>query len=216
MTNNNVWFITGAGRGMGVDITQAALAGGHRVVATARDAAKAAAAVGEHENLLTVSLDITDTDSIDAAVKVATERFGRLDVLVNNAGNFQPGFFEEVSPEQFRAQMETNFFGPLNVTRAVLPIMRASGPATSSPSLRQRASSPVPSVVHTAHRNSLWKAGPNRFAKRSSSSASGSPRSNQDSSAPNSLVEGSPPAGPSCRSMTTPQQPRKPSKNGSR
>ncbi len=124
MTEKNVWFITGAGRGMGVDIAQAALAGGNRVVATARDAAKAAAAVGEHENLLTVSLDITDTESVDAAVTAATNHFGGIDVLVNNAGNFQAGFFEEVSPEQFRAQMETNFFGALNVTRAVLPIMR--------------------------------------------------------------------------------------------
>lgn len=125
MTENNVWFITGAGRGMGVDIARAALAAGCEVVATARDAAKAAAAVGEDENLLTVPLDITDTASVDAAVRAAMDRFGRIDVLVNNAGNFQPGFFEEVSPEQFRAQIETNFFGPLNVTRAVLPMMRA-------------------------------------------------------------------------------------------
>jgi len=124
MTDTKVWFITGAGRGMGVDIAQAALAAGHRVVATARDAAKAAAAVGEHESLLTATLDITDTDSVDAAVRAATDRFGRIDVLVNNAGNFQSGFFEEISPAQFRAQMETNFFGPLNVTRAVLPVMR--------------------------------------------------------------------------------------------
>lgn len=124
MTDTKVWFVTGAGRGMGVDIAQAALAAGYRVVATARDAAKAAAAVGEHENLLTVPLDVTDTDSVGAAVQAATDRFGRVDVLVNNAGNFQPGFFEEVSPAQFRAQIETNFFGPLNVTRAVLPVMR--------------------------------------------------------------------------------------------
>jgi NAD(P)-dependent dehydrogenase (short-subunit alcohol dehydrogenase family) len=124
MTDTKVWLITGAGRGMGVDIARAALAAGHRVVATARDAATVAAAVGEHDDLLAVSLDITDTDSIDAAVNAAIERFGRIDVLVNNAGNFQAGYFEEISPEQFRAQMETNFFGPLNVTRAVLPVMR--------------------------------------------------------------------------------------------
>ena len=124
MTDTKVWLITGAGRGMGVDIAQAALAAGHRVVATARDAANVVAAVGEHADLLAVSLDITDTDSIDAAVNAAIERFGRIDVLVNNAGNFQAGYFEEISPEQFRAQMETNFFGPLNVTRAVLPVMR--------------------------------------------------------------------------------------------
>jgi NAD(P)-dependent dehydrogenase (short-subunit alcohol dehydrogenase family) len=124
MTDTKVWLITGAGRGMGVDIAQAALAAGYRVVATARDAANVVAAVGEHADLFAASLDITDPGSIDAAVNAAIDRFGRIDVLVNNAGNFQAGYFEEISPEQFRAQMETNFFGPLNVTRAVLPVMR--------------------------------------------------------------------------------------------
>jgi NAD(P)-dependent dehydrogenase (short-subunit alcohol dehydrogenase family) len=124
MTDTKVWLITGASRGMGVDIAQAALAAGNRVVATARDAANVVTAVGEHNDLLAASLDITDTASIEAAVNAAINRFGRIDVLVNNAGNFQAGYFEEISPEQFRAQMETNFFGPLNVTRAVLPVMR--------------------------------------------------------------------------------------------
>lgn len=124
MTDAKVWLITGAGRGMGVDIARAALAAGYRVVGTARDAAKVVAAVGEHADLLGVSLDITDAASIDAAIREALDRFGRIDVLVNNAGNFQAGYFEEISPERFRAQMETNFFGPLNVTRAVLPVMR--------------------------------------------------------------------------------------------
>ena len=125
MTNNTVWFITGAARGMGVDLAQAALDAGYSVVATARDAAKVIAALGEHDNLLAVSLDITDPDAAQAATDAAVERFGRLDVLVNNAGNFYAGYFEEISDAQFRAQMETNFFGPLNVTRAVLPVMRA-------------------------------------------------------------------------------------------
>ncbi|PWF79600.1 short-chain dehydrogenase/reductase [Kocuria rosea] len=120
-----VWFITGAGRGMGVDIAKAALAAGHAVVATARDAAKVTAAIGEQANLLAVSLDVTDPGASKAAVEAAVERFGRIDVLVNNAGNFYAGYFEEISPEQFRAQMETNFFGPLNVTREILPVMRA-------------------------------------------------------------------------------------------
>ncbi len=124
MSEALVWLITGAGRGMGVDIARAALDAGYQVVATARDAALAAAAVGDHENLFTVDLDITDPASVSAAVEAAVERFGGIDVLVNNAGIFQAGSFEEVSPEQFRAQMETNFFGPLNLTRAVLPIMR--------------------------------------------------------------------------------------------
>jgi NAD(P)-dependent dehydrogenase (short-subunit alcohol dehydrogenase family) len=124
MSENNVWFITGAARGMGIDIAKAALQAGHSVVATARDAANVTAALGDHKNLLAVSLDITNPDAAQAAVEAAVERFGSIDVLVNNAGNFYAGYFEEISDQQFRAQMETNFFGPLNVTRAVLPVMR--------------------------------------------------------------------------------------------
>jgi NAD(P)-dependent dehydrogenase (short-subunit alcohol dehydrogenase family) len=123
-TTSAVWFVTGAARGMGVELVKAALGAGHRVVGTARDATKVTAALGEHENLLAVSLDITDPAAARAAVETAVERFGRIDVLVNNAGNFYAGYFEEISDTQFRAQMETNFFGPLNVTRAVLPVMR--------------------------------------------------------------------------------------------
>ena len=128
MTDNNsrqqVWLVTGAGRGMGVDIAQAALAAGHLVVATGRNPERVAQAVGESANLLTVGLDITDPADALAAVRAAVARFGRVDVLVNNAGNFVAGFFEEISPDDFRAQIETNLFGPLNVTRAVLPVMR--------------------------------------------------------------------------------------------
>src|SRR3954465_2341224 len=122
--SNNVWFITGAGRGLGIDIAQAALAAGHLVVATGRDAARVEEAIGVHDNLLAVALDITDPAAAESAAQKAVERFGSIDVLVNNAGNFFAGFFENISPDQFRAQMETNFFGPLNVTRAVLPVMR--------------------------------------------------------------------------------------------
>ena len=125
MNEKKVWFVTGAGRGMGVDIARAALAAGHAVVATGRDPERVSSAVGSHEDLLTVALDITDPASAQAAVDAAVERFGRIDVLVNNAGNFYAGFFEEITPADFRAQIETNLFGPLNVTRAVLPVMRA-------------------------------------------------------------------------------------------
>jgi NAD(P)-dependent dehydrogenase (short-subunit alcohol dehydrogenase family) len=121
---NKVWFITGAGRGMGTDIARAALDAGHSVVATGRDPERVAKAVGQHDRLLTVALDITDESAAKTAVEAAMQRFGRIDVLVNNAGTYQAGFFEEVSPTQFRAQIDTNFFGPLNVTRAVLPKMR--------------------------------------------------------------------------------------------
>jgi NAD(P)-dependent dehydrogenase (short-subunit alcohol dehydrogenase family) len=125
MSEKKVWFVTGAGRGMGVDIARAALAAGHAVVATGRRPERVGSAVGAHDDLLTLALDVTDPASARAAVEAAVERFGRIDVLVNNAGNFYAGFFEEISPEDFRAQVETNLFGPLNVTRAVLPVMRA-------------------------------------------------------------------------------------------
>ena len=121
---SKVWFITGAGRGLGIDIAQKALAAGHSVVATGRNADRVLQAVGAHDNLLTVALDITDPEAAITAAKAAVDRFGRIDVLVNNAGNFYAGYFEEISAKQFRAQMETNFFGPLNVTRAILPVMR--------------------------------------------------------------------------------------------
>jgi NAD(P)-dependent dehydrogenase (short-subunit alcohol dehydrogenase family) len=120
-----VWFITGAGRGMGVDIAKAALAAGNAVVATGRNPERVREALGEAPDLLVVRLDITDSAEAQAAVRTAVDRFGRVDVLVNNAGNFIAGFFEEISPEQFRWQIETNMFGPMNVTRAVLPVMRA-------------------------------------------------------------------------------------------
>ena len=125
MSDKKVWFVTGAGRGMGVDIAKAALAAGHAVVATGRNAQKVGSVLGSHDNLLVVALDVTDPASAATAVKAGVDRFGRIDVLVNNAGNFNAGFFEELTPEEFRAQIETTFFGPVNVTRATLPIMRA-------------------------------------------------------------------------------------------
>jgi len=125
MSDKKVWFVTGAGRGLGVDITKAALAAGHAAVATGRNAEKVRTAIGEHDDLLAVRLDVTDPADAEAAVAATVDRFGRIDVLVNNAGNFNAGFFEELSPEEFRAQIETTLFGPVNVTRAALPVMRA-------------------------------------------------------------------------------------------
>jgi NAD(P)-dependent dehydrogenase (short-subunit alcohol dehydrogenase family) len=124
MPEKQVWVITGAGRGMGVDLARAALAAGHAVVATGRTPERVAQTVGAGEDLLVVKLDVTDLADTDAAVRAAVERFGRIDVLVHNAGIFIAGFFEEISPEQFRRQLETNLFGPMNLTRAVLPVMR--------------------------------------------------------------------------------------------
>jgi NAD(P)-dependent dehydrogenase (short-subunit alcohol dehydrogenase family) len=124
MSDEKVWFITGAGRGMGVDIAHAALAAGHVVVATGRNTEAVADAFGEADDLLVAELDITSLASAEAAVRAALVRFGRIDVLVNNAGNFYAGFFEELTPEQIERQIATNLLGPMNVTRAVLPVMR--------------------------------------------------------------------------------------------
>jgi NAD(P)-dependent dehydrogenase (short-subunit alcohol dehydrogenase family) len=124
MTDKEIWFITGAGRGLGAHIAKAALTAGHAVVATGRDAAKVAVAIGDHDDLLAIKLDVTRPEDAQAAVETAVGKFGRIDVLVNNAGNFYAGFFEELSPEQVRSQIETLLFGPMNVARAVLPVMR--------------------------------------------------------------------------------------------
>jgi NAD(P)-dependent dehydrogenase (short-subunit alcohol dehydrogenase family) len=121
---SNVWFITGAGRGMGVDIAKAALAAGYRVVATGRNTDKVAEALGKSANLLIGKLDITNPADAESAVKAAVDKFGRIDVLVNNAANFYAGFFEELTPEQMERQLATSLIGPMNVTRAVLPVMR--------------------------------------------------------------------------------------------
>src|SRR5881394_103159 len=121
---SKVWFITGAGRGMGVEIAKAALAAGYKVVATGRDTGKVSLALGKSPDLLVLKLDVTSSADAEAAVKTAVERFGRIDVLVNNAASFYAGYFEELTPEQMDRQLAASLVGPMNVTRAVLPVMR--------------------------------------------------------------------------------------------
>jgi NAD(P)-dependent dehydrogenase (short-subunit alcohol dehydrogenase family) len=127
MTDTQVWFITGAGRGMGVDFAKAALAAGHQVVATGRTPDTVRGAIGEAsapDDLLVVRLDVTVRAEAEAAVQAAIERFGRIDVLISNAANFYGGYFEELTPTQIDDQLATGLVGPMNVTRAVLPVMR--------------------------------------------------------------------------------------------
>jgi NAD(P)-dependent dehydrogenase (short-subunit alcohol dehydrogenase family) len=124
MSERKVWFITGAASGMGTAFAQAALADGNAVVATGRNPDAVTKAVGAADDLLVVTLDVTSPGDAAAAASAAAERFGRIDVLVNNAGNSFKGFFEEMTAEQVERQLATNLLGPMNVTRAVLPLMR--------------------------------------------------------------------------------------------
>jgi NAD(P)-dependent dehydrogenase (short-subunit alcohol dehydrogenase family) len=123
----SIWFVTGASRGLGAEIVTAALAAGHSVVATGRSSEAVATrfADGDAERFLAVALDVTDPSAIAAAVDAAIARFGRIDVLVNNAGQGMVGAIEEVSDAETRSLLETNLFGVLAVTRAVLPVLRA-------------------------------------------------------------------------------------------
>src|SRR3982750_2489456 len=105
MSDKKVFLITGASRGLGVDLARAALDAGHAVVATGRSIDTVSAAVGTHDDLLVVALDVTDPASAQSAVSAGVERFGRIDVLVNNAGNFLAGTFEEIPDPDFRAQL---------------------------------------------------------------------------------------------------------------
>jgi len=122
--SKKVWLITGAGRGMGVDFVRAALAAGHSVVASGRDRDRVSRVLGTSSDVLAVTLDVTSAADAEAAVRAAVDRFGRIDVLVNNAASFYAGYFEELTPAQIDRQLAASLIGPMNVTRAVLPVMR--------------------------------------------------------------------------------------------
>jgi len=126
-TQKKVWFITGASRGFGLEIARDALQRGDQVVATARRPETVTAALGPHDNLQVVPLDVTDEAQAAEAASQAVARFGRVDVLLNNAGYGLLGAVEDASAQEVERQFQTNVFGLLNVTRAVLPHMRRAG-----------------------------------------------------------------------------------------
>lgn len=123
-SDQKVWFITGSNKGIGAAIAKEALAQGYNVVAAARKTEEAEQNLGSHPNLLIVKLDISNDQHVESAVKSTMDKFGRIDVLVNNAGYGLLGYFEEMSEESIRRQIETNIFGTMKITRAILPIMR--------------------------------------------------------------------------------------------
>jgi NAD(P)-dependent dehydrogenase (short-subunit alcohol dehydrogenase family) len=127
-TSSKVWFITGASRGLGRDLAKAVLAAGHRLAATARRPADVADIVASApDRAIALALDVTNPAEVRAALIAAREKLGGLDIVVNNAGYANVGSVEDLAADDFRAQVETNFFGVVNVTRAAIPLLRAQG-----------------------------------------------------------------------------------------
>jgi NAD(P)-dependent dehydrogenase (short-subunit alcohol dehydrogenase family) len=123
-----VFLVTGSSRGLGRQLTEAALAAGHQVVATARRPESLADLAGRYgRQILPVALDVTDPAAAQAAVAAGVEAFGRLDVLVNNAGYANMAAVEDITPEDFREQIDANLLGVVNVTQAALPVLRRQG-----------------------------------------------------------------------------------------
>ncbi|KAL0942934.1 short-chain dehydrogenase reductase sdr [Colletotrichum truncatum] len=124
-----VWFVTGSSRGLGLELVKTILANGDSVIATARDPQQLNHLVEKYgsNRILPVALDVTNSENACEVVKLAQDTFGRIDVVVNNAGYAETAPIEDMTLESFRAQMETNFFGVVNVTKAVLPILRQQG-----------------------------------------------------------------------------------------
>jgi NAD(P)-dependent dehydrogenase (short-subunit alcohol dehydrogenase family) len=150
---SRVWLVTGSASGLGRNIAEAVLACGDRLVATARDPRRLEDLVKKYgDQVLTAPLDVADEDAAKAAVQGAVGAFGRLDVLVNNAGYGDVAPFEQLSSERFKAVIDTNFFGVVNVTRAALPIMRKqrSGCILQVSSVGGRLGLPGSTAYHAA------------------------------------------------------------------
>jgi NAD(P)-dependent dehydrogenase (short-subunit alcohol dehydrogenase family) len=150
---SKVWLVTGAARGLGRSISEAVLAGGHRLIAGVRDPSRLSDLAARYpDQLRAVGLDVTDATAAQRAVDTALQDFGRLDVLVNNAGYGHTAPFEQMAPDDFREQVQTNLFGVVNLTRAALPVMRAqrSGHIFQVSSVGGRTSTPGLSAYQAA------------------------------------------------------------------
>jgi NAD(P)-dependent dehydrogenase (short-subunit alcohol dehydrogenase family) len=153
MENQRVWLITGASRGLGRSLAEAVLAHGDLLAATARDPQQLAPLVQQYsESILSLALDVQNTSQAESAVAATAKHFGRIDILVNNAGYGLIGAFEEMTPDQFQGQIDTNFWGVVHLTRAVLPLMRkqGSGRILQVTSIGGRAAGPGLSAYHAA------------------------------------------------------------------
>ena len=153
MSQSQVWLITGSSRGLGQQLAQAVLAAGHRLVATARQPQQLQSLVEQYgEQVVTVALDVTDALAAKRAVQTAIDSFGRLDVVVNNAGYGNIAPVEDADEADFRAQVDTNFYGVFNVTRAALPVLRqqGSGHIIQISTIGARLGVPGLSAYHTA------------------------------------------------------------------
>ena len=180
-----VWFITGASRGFGMELTKAALDAGDTVVATARNPKTIDDAFGKHDRLLTLRLDVTSEQQAKEAVDTALKRFGQIDVLVNNAGRELLGAVEEVTSKEVRAAFAVNVEGTLNVSRAALPSMRArkSGHILNLSAVGGFVSWPGWGIYCATAPQNLWsKASAKRCRANSNPSASDSPSLNPDPS----------------------------------
>ncbi|MCG8346206.1 MAG: SDR family oxidoreductase, partial [Chloroflexales bacterium] len=155
---SKVWLVTGSSRGLGRAIAQAALNAGHRVIATARKPEQLQDLIDHYgKNILTVELDVTVPAAVNRSVQVAVDTFGRLDVLVNNAGYGDTAAVEDVTLEAFKAQIDTNFYGVVYMTKAALPVMRkqGSGHIFQISSIGGRLASPG----LTAYQSAKWAVG---------------------------------------------------------
>ena len=171
---SRVWLITGSSRGLGRALAEAVLASGDNLVATARDPGQLADLSERYgDQVLTLALDVTDEAAAAAAVEAGVKRFGRIDVLVNNAGYGNVGSIEDTSLADFRAQIETNLFGTIIMTKAVIALMRGQGAGTSSSSHPSAAGSDLPGAAPIRRRNSVSRAFPRCWRRRSRHSGSG-------------------------------------------